>query len=89
MSKIIYSQKLYANHVIVVHGEFHHGLIGILASKITEIYQKPAIVISNNGTGSCRSVNGTNFSIINTLNRCSEHLSKYGDIKSQRDFLLK
>ncbi|HFJ9524067.1 MULTISPECIES: single-stranded-DNA-specific exonuclease RecJ [Bacillus] len=86
--KIIYSQKLYANHVIVVHGEFHHGLIGILASKITEIYQKPAIVISNNGTGSCRSVNGTNFSIINTLNRCSEHLSKYGGHQAAAGFSI-
>ena len=37
--RIIHSKQLHANHVIVVHGEFHHGLIGILASKITEIYQ--------------------------------------------------
>ncbi|MBG9840102.1 MULTISPECIES: single-stranded-DNA-specific exonuclease RecJ [Bacillus cereus group] len=86
--RIIHSKQLHANHVIVVHGEFHHGLIGILASKITEIYQKPAIVISNNGTGSCRSVNGTNFSIINTLSRCSEHLSKYGGHQAAAGFSI-
>ena len=45
---------------IIVHGyDWHQGVLGIVASKLTEIYYKPTIVISfinNIGVGSARSI---------------------------------
>ncbi|MBS4171813.1 single-stranded-DNA-specific exonuclease RecJ [Bacillus sp. FJAT-49736] len=70
--------QLHKDKVIVVFDDFHNGIIGIIAAKITEKYKKPSIVISKNGTGSARSVNGTNFSIINVIRNSSQHLLKYG-----------
>lgn len=85
---IINKNCLQNNNVILVHADFHHGIIGILASKISEKYKKPAIVISQNGTGSCRSVSGTNFSIIGTLDRCKQHLIKHGGHKAAAGFSI-
>nr|WP_285842985.1 single-stranded-DNA-specific exonuclease RecJ [Metabacillus litoralis] len=87
--KSIIEKNLSNSNVIIVYGEYHHGIIGILASRIAEKYNKPAIVISENGTGSCRSVNGTSFSIINTLNRCKNHLSRYGGHQAAAGFSIK
>ncbi|MBY0580326.1 MAG: single-stranded-DNA-specific exonuclease RecJ, partial [Rickettsiales bacterium] len=50
------------NSVILAYGEdWHYGVLGILASKIKEKYQKPALIISINdgiGKGSARSIKG-------------------------------
>lgn len=47
---------------IIVHGNnWHQGVLGIIASKLSEIYYKPTIVISfinNIGIGSARSIEG-------------------------------
>ncbi|MGJ9381846.1 single-stranded-DNA-specific exonuclease RecJ [Salipaludibacillus sp. CF4.18] len=69
---------LFLDELIVVWGDFHEGLIGILAARITENYHKPAIVISLNGKGSARSVQNSEFSIVNTIQRCSTYLKSYG-----------
>ncbi|MBU8880099.1 single-stranded-DNA-specific exonuclease RecJ [Bacillus sp. FJAT-29790] len=74
----IKKKQLYHDKVIVVHGDFHNGIIGIIASRIAEKYKKPAIVITSSGTGSARSVNGSGFSIINVINNCADHLIKHG-----------
>lgn len=51
---------LYKKNVIVVSGnDWHEGVLGIVASKLTETYEKPSIVISvkdNMGKGSARSL---------------------------------
>jgi single-stranded-DNA-specific exonuclease len=73
----ISQKQLYNDNVIVVFDEFHNGIIGIIAARITEKNKKPSIVISSSGTGSARSVNGSGFSIINVINK-SELLIKYG-----------
>ncbi|MFA1711487.1 single-stranded-DNA-specific exonuclease RecJ [Peribacillus frigoritolerans] len=85
---IIQTNKLFNDEVIVVYGDFHHGLIGILASRIAETFVKPAIVINNNGTASCRSVNGSTFSIINSLNHCAQFLIKYGGHQAAAGFSI-
>ncbi|WP_236870359.1 single-stranded-DNA-specific exonuclease RecJ [Candidatus Bandiella numerosa] len=50
------------NSVILAYGEdWHYGVLGILASKVKEKYQKPALIISINdgiGKGSARSIKG-------------------------------
>ncbi|MEH7747361.1 DHH family phosphoesterase, partial [Neobacillus drentensis] len=48
--------ELYKHKVIIVVGPYTDGLIGILAARIAEKYKKPAIVFTENGKGSARSV---------------------------------
>ena len=53
---------------ILVHGEnWHHGVLGIVASKLLDQFNKPTIVISflnSNGIGSARSIKGIDLSNI-------------------------
>ncbi len=66
--------------IIVVDGYgWHVGVIGIAASKLTEKYGKPCIVISNSNdksVGSGRSVAG--FSLFNAISAVSHTLIKFG-----------
>jgi len=77
------------NPVIVLDADnWHHGVIGIVASRITEKYSRPSILVSFEGNtsesrestdvgkGSGRSVKGIN--LVDALVYCSEHLLKYG-----------
>lgn len=61
----IESGALYNNPVIMVKGDnWHQGILGILASRIKEKYQKPAAVVSfvdGVGKGSARSIPGIDF----------------------------
>lgn len=52
------------HNVILIIGDYHEGIIGLVAGKLTELYSKPAIVISANKDalkGSARSVPGINI----------------------------
>lgn len=77
---IIEKNKLNEDNVIVVGDEnWHHGVIGIVASKITETYYKPSILIcfeDDEGKGSGRSVDG--FDLHEALSACGDYLLKYG-----------
>lgn len=68
------------DRVIVIDGEnWHHGVIGIVASRITDRFGKPCIVISKGGEeakGSGRSVEG--FSLFEAICACGDLLVKYG-----------
>ncbi len=69
------------DRVIVCEGEgWHHGVVGIVAAKITEKYGKPAILISvdedGSAHGSGRSIEG--FNLFDTINSAKEHLEKFG-----------
>ncbi|MCU5529341.1 single-stranded-DNA-specific exonuclease RecJ [Bacillus cereus] len=77
-SEIIEQQSLEKDSLLVVQGGFHKGIIGILASKISNYYKKPTIVLTQDGIGSARSGNGSKFSIIQAIQSCSELLKKYG-----------
>ena len=72
--------SLVNSRVIVVCGEdWHKGVIGIVASRIKEVYGKPAIVISLDGEvcrASGRSVSG--FSLIDAVFACSDCLVQCG-----------
>lgn len=65
---------------IVIDGEmWHHGVLGIVASRICSMFGKPTILISTEdgeGRGSGRSVVGV--SLHSALNRCSDILEKFG-----------
>lgn len=69
------------NRTIVVGGEdWHHGVIGIVSSKITDMYFKPSILLSfeedGTGKGSGRSIPG--FDLHDALTRCRSSLEKFG-----------
>lgn len=78
--KIIEEKKLYEDDVIVVGEEgWHHGVIGIVASKITEMYYKPSILVcfeGNEGKGSGRSIEG--FDLHKALSVCGKDLLRFG-----------
>ncbi|SFS75891.1 single-stranded-DNA-specific exonuclease RecJ [Paenibacillus sp. BC26] len=78
LDQTIQNRKLHHQNVIVAQGDYPEGLIGILAAKVTDKYQKPAIVITAEGKGSCRSVQNSSFSIINAISHCAESLKSYG-----------
>lgn len=65
---------------IILAGEnWHHGVIGIVASKITDMYFKPTILVcmeEKEGKGSGRSIPG--FDLHNALCKSSQYLQKYG-----------
>ncbi|HTI51298.1 MAG TPA: DHHA1 domain-containing protein, partial [Planctomycetaceae bacterium] len=61
--------------------EWHAGVIGIVASRVAEHYQKPAVLIAVNapeqtGQGSARTFAG--FDLHAGLSECSEHLTTFG-----------
>lgn len=66
--------------IIVVDGEdWHQGVIGIVAARITERYGRPCVVISRDGEdarGSCRSIEG--FSIYEAIEAVSDCLDHFG-----------
>jgi len=78
-------QEIDRNHLdeknsIVLGGKgWHHGVIGIVSSKVTDKYYKPSILLSfedNIAKGSGRSVPG--FDLYEGLTKCEDLLEKYG-----------
>lgn len=58
---------------------WHHGIIGIVSSKITEMYFKPSILIcfeGDEGKGSGRSIPG--FDLHEALMNCSNYIERFG-----------
>lgn len=67
------------NSIVLCGDNWHHGVIGIVASKITEKFFKPTILIGfegDEGKGSGRSLPG--FDLHDALVKSSEYLEKYG-----------
>ena len=69
--------------VIVVAGDgWHRGVIGIVASKLVDAFNRPAIVLSRDGDiahGSCRSI--SSFNMLAALESCAELMTKFGGHK--------
>ncbi len=64
---------------VVYQEDWHKGVIGIVASRLTETYYRPTIVFTKSGdklAASARSVR--DFDIYNALEACSEHLEQFG-----------
>ncbi|MBR2744670.1 MAG: single-stranded-DNA-specific exonuclease RecJ [Clostridia bacterium] len=65
--------------IILGHEDWHHGVIGIVSSKVTEIYYKPSILIGfegEDGKGSGRSIHG--FDLHDALSKCQTHIDRFG-----------
>ncbi|MGE5248306.1 MAG: DHHA1 domain-containing protein, partial [Verrucomicrobiota bacterium] len=67
-------------HAIVLSDSgWHHGVLGIVASKILDRYGRPVVMLreaDGEATGSCRSVDG--FSIVAALSELSHLLTRFG-----------
>ena len=65
--------------IIIGSEGWHHGIIGIVASKVTDMYFKPSILVcfeDGVGKGSGRSIPG--FDLHEALMKCSDKLDKFG-----------
>ena len=72
------SQK-HQNSIVLYDEHWKKGVIGIVASRLTEIYFRPTVVLTRNGnlaTGSARSVAG--FDIYSAINSCRDILMNFG-----------
>ncbi len=71
------------DHASVVYSEdWHKGVIGIVASRLTETYYRPTLVFTKSGdklAASARSVTG--FDVYNALESCSEYIEQFGGHK--------
>lgn len=75
---------------VVYNEEWHKGVIGIVASRLTEKYFRPTIVMTNsNGhaAGSARSVPG--FDLYEALSECSDLLEQFGGHKYAAGLTMK
>jgi len=64
---------------VVYQPHWHKGVVGIVASRLTEHYYRPTIVLTKSGdivAGSARSVAG--FNLYEAIHACREHLLGYG-----------
>jgi single-stranded-DNA-specific exonuclease len=73
-------RQLSARPVLLLAGEdWHPGVIGIVAARLADEYQRPAALVSlqnGRGRGSARSVEG--FHLTRGLHACRQALHKYG-----------
>ena len=71
------------NYTTVVYREdWHKGVIGIVASRLTETYYRPTLVFTKSGdklAASARSVTG--FDVYNALEACAEFIEQFGGHK--------
>lgn len=78
--KIAHQPDLLDRYVLVVDGQdWHHGVLGIVASKLSDEHHKPVILITwegDIGRGSCRSIEA--FDIHAALQACQSHLTQFG-----------
>ncbi|MBR4213742.1 MAG: single-stranded-DNA-specific exonuclease RecJ [Bacteroidales bacterium] len=79
------------NAATVVYGDnWHKGVVGIVASRLTETYYRPTIVFSKIGdtlTGSARSV--SDFNLYDAIDNCRNFLSGFGGHKFAAGLNLK
>lgn len=67
---------------VVYHENWHKGVIGIVASRLTETYYRPTLVFTKSGdklAASARSVKG--FDVYNALQDCAECIEQFGGHK--------
>ena len=65
--------------IVLYNESWHRGVIGIVASRLTEIYYRPAVVLTrtnNLATGSARSVSG--FDVYKAIEYCRDLLENFG-----------
>ncbi len=66
--------------LLLAQSHWHHGVIGIVAARLMERYQRPAALLAGDGDGlmraSVRAPDG--FAVDQALSACAEHLDRFG-----------
>ncbi len=65
--------------IVLAHPEWHPGVIGIVASRLVDVFHRPTILIAAGeevGRGSGRSI--PDFNLYEAINACAEHLEGFG-----------
>ena len=76
--------------IVIFNPDWHRGVIGIVASRLTEVYHRPAVVMTCTGdiaTGSARSVTG--FDVYKAMESCRDLLDNFGGHTYAAGFSLK
>lgn len=82
LQQIIENKEENRMTTVVYKDSWHKGVIGIVASRLTETYYRPTLVFTKNGdtlAASARSVKG--FDVYNALEACSEYIEQFGGHK--------
>ncbi|MCQ0110958.1 single-stranded-DNA-specific exonuclease RecJ [Zhouia amylolytica] len=89
-------EQIHANNeqerytTVVYKNDWHKGVIGIVASRLTETYYRPTLVFTKSGeklAASARSVKG--FDVYNALDACRDHIEQFGGHKYAAGLTLK
>ncbi len=84
------SKSISKKSTIVYDPDWHKGVIGIVASRLTESYYRPTIVLTKSNdliTGSARSVK--DFDIYDALDACREYINDFGGHKYAAGLTIK
>ncbi len=82
LQQIIQNKEEERMTTVVYQEDWHKGVIGIVASRLTETYYRPTLVFTKSGerlAASARSVK--DFDVYNVLESCSEHIEQFGGHK--------
>ncbi|MGO1584411.1 single-stranded-DNA-specific exonuclease RecJ [Mesonia sp.] len=82
LEQIISNKEEDKSTTVVYQEDWHKGVIGIVASRLTETYYRPTLVFTKSGeklAASARSVKG--FDVYNALEACQEHIEQFGGHK--------
>ncbi|MEN2402135.1 single-stranded-DNA-specific exonuclease RecJ [Flavobacterium sp. MC2016-06] len=77
--QIIDNNEIDRFSTVVFQEDWHKGVIGIVASRLIEMYYRPTLVFTKSGdkyAASARSVKG--FDVYNALDACASHLEQFG-----------
>lgn len=82
LAQILENEEEQRKTTVVYQEDWHKGVIGIVASRLTETYYRPTLVFTKSGdklAASARSVRG--FDVYNALHECSEYIEQFGGHK--------
>jgi len=88
--EIALSQDPEAFLLFAAHPEFNPGVVGLAASRLTEVYYRPAVVAAqgpDETRGSCRSI--PEFHITDALDQCKDLLVRHGGHAAAAGFTVK
>ncbi len=90
-SSIKHLQSGNENFVWVYSSNFHKGVIGLAATQMTKEYMLPSFIAANiDGelTGSARLPDASQYSLVEILQSCSDHLLSFGGHRQAAGFRL-
>jgi single-stranded-DNA-specific exonuclease len=90
LQQIIFKNEQTRFTTVVYNETWHKGVIGIVASRLTETYYRPTLVFTKSGdklAASARSVSG--FDVYNALEACSGYIEQFGGHKYAAGLTIK